>query len=249
MNRGLLEAALERPKTAFYGREQYPELYQKAAVLMEDICKNHAMSDGNKRIAVAAAETMARINGCRLILPLKAVRLLADTAMDGGDQMSGQIQAWFKAHVASNPVQLRIMLDEIIDENGAIDEILKRGGEKITKTLDEWLAFDSHPELRTVGGRAQPGSGGSRAQSRRHARFSRQTPAPRRHTAARFGNIRGAQPARIRSTLCPDVQARSVVRPRLSRRVDGVGARLWCVRVHVRGSRVLEARAPPEFQG
>ena len=149
MNEGLLKAALERPKTAFYGKEQYPEIYQKAAVLMEAICKNHALSDGNKRTAVAAAEMMVRINGCRLILPLKAVRLLADTAMDGGDQMSGQIQAWFKAHVASNPIQLRIMLDEIIDENDAIDELLKRGGgEKIASVLDEWLAFDNHPELR-----------------------------------------------------------------------------------------------------
>lgn len=34
INRGQLEFALEKPRMTLFGAEQYPELYQKAAVLM-----------------------------------------------------------------------------------------------------------------------------------------------------------------------------------------------------------------------
>ena len=41
MNRGQLELILDKPRMVLCGKEQYPELYQKAAVLMESICKAH----------------------------------------------------------------------------------------------------------------------------------------------------------------------------------------------------------------
>ena len=150
MNRGQLEAALERPKSAFYGREQYPELYQKAAVLMEALCKSHALSDGNKRTAMAVTQMMVGSNGCRLVLPLKSVRLLVDTAMDNDNRMSDEIQAWFKVHVASNPVQLRIMLEENMQENRIVEELWKQDRNKAGKMLDAWLAFDNYPELKEM---------------------------------------------------------------------------------------------------
>ena len=55
MNKGLLESSLEMPKLSLFGKEQYPELYQKAAILMETLTKNHCLSDGNKRCGMIAA--------------------------------------------------------------------------------------------------------------------------------------------------------------------------------------------------
>lgn len=163
MNRGQLEAALDRPKAAFGGQEQYPDLHQKAAVLMETICKNHTLSDGNKRTAMAAADFMVRLNGCRLVLPAKSVRLLVDTAMDSDDRMSEEIQAWFKIHIARNSVQLRIMLDEILEEEATIDGLLERGEHgKVRDTLDAWMAYDNYPEIEE-----RPGAGPGQSWIRR----------------------------------------------------------------------------------
>ena len=62
-NRGQLEFALEKPKMIIYGSEQYPELYQKAAILTETITKAHVLSDGNKRTAMLVAQLMINANG------------------------------------------------------------------------------------------------------------------------------------------------------------------------------------------
>ncbi len=64
--RGLLEAASSRPRTAAFGRDAYPDLYTKAAALLHSLAKNHALVDGNKRLALAAAIAFLGINGERL---------------------------------------------------------------------------------------------------------------------------------------------------------------------------------------
>ncbi len=48
---GLLDAAAQRPRTSLYGQDAYPSLHEKAAVLLESLARNHALIDGNKRIA------------------------------------------------------------------------------------------------------------------------------------------------------------------------------------------------------
>lgn len=47
----LLHSAVERPKASFNGRDLYPNVWLKAAALLQSICLNHAFSDGNKRTA------------------------------------------------------------------------------------------------------------------------------------------------------------------------------------------------------
>lgn len=132
-----------------YGKEQYPELYQKAAVLMESICKAHVLGDGNKRAAMAIAEFMVSINGKYLVMPLKSVRLMVDTAMDERDQMTEEIQAWFKIHVADNSIQLRIMLEEIVEEDNVINKLVEQGMySEAEKIVGKWLAFESYPEYK-----------------------------------------------------------------------------------------------------
>lgn len=60
---GLLEAAAARPRTTVFGDDAYPSLSEKAAALLHSICKNRALVDGNKRLALLAADVFLRING------------------------------------------------------------------------------------------------------------------------------------------------------------------------------------------
>lgn len=63
---GLLDAAVARPKAIVFGVDAYPELWDKAAALLQSLARNHALVDGNKRTAWAAAWTFLHINGFQL---------------------------------------------------------------------------------------------------------------------------------------------------------------------------------------
>jgi death-on-curing protein len=60
---GLLDSACHRPPASFFGQEAYPTLAGKAAALMHSLAGNHALVDGNKRLALLAAVVFLRING------------------------------------------------------------------------------------------------------------------------------------------------------------------------------------------
>lgn len=47
---GLLDSAVHRPQSTVFGVDAYPNLDQKAAVLLESLVRNHALIDGNKRL-------------------------------------------------------------------------------------------------------------------------------------------------------------------------------------------------------
>jgi death on curing protein len=65
---GLLEAALARPRASAFGKDAYPTLDAKAAALLHSIARNHALIDGNKRLALAALLAFYGLNGRRLTL-------------------------------------------------------------------------------------------------------------------------------------------------------------------------------------
>jgi death-on-curing protein len=65
---GLLEAALARPRATAFGKDAYPHLDAKAAALLHSIARNHALIDGNKRMALAAVIAFYGLNGRRLTL-------------------------------------------------------------------------------------------------------------------------------------------------------------------------------------
>ena len=48
---GLLESALARPQSTVFGADAYPTLHTKAAALLHSLARNHALVDGNKRLA------------------------------------------------------------------------------------------------------------------------------------------------------------------------------------------------------
>ena len=62
---GLLDAAVARARSSVFGQDAYPTIELKAAALIHSICRNHALVDGNKRLALVAGATFLRLNGPR----------------------------------------------------------------------------------------------------------------------------------------------------------------------------------------
>ena len=63
---GLLEAAVTRSQATVFGKDAYPSLDAKAAALLHSLARNHALIDGNKRLALAGVIAFYGLNGRRL---------------------------------------------------------------------------------------------------------------------------------------------------------------------------------------
>jgi death-on-curing protein len=59
---GLLESAVARPRTSVFGEDAYATFPDKVAALMHSIARNHALIDGNKRLAWSAARLFCLMN-------------------------------------------------------------------------------------------------------------------------------------------------------------------------------------------
>lgn len=60
---GLLASAAGRPQSSAFGEDAYPTFASKAAALMHSLARNHALVDGNKRLAWAATRVFCLLNG------------------------------------------------------------------------------------------------------------------------------------------------------------------------------------------
>ncbi len=67
---GLVASAAARPRTTVFGQDAYPGVWEKAAALMESLGRNHALVDGNKRLAWNATWLFLGLNGQVLRAPL-----------------------------------------------------------------------------------------------------------------------------------------------------------------------------------
>ena len=56
-----------------FGKDAYTDLDAKAAALLHSVARNHALIDGNKRLALASIIAFYGLNGRRLILTNDAV--------------------------------------------------------------------------------------------------------------------------------------------------------------------------------
>ena len=78
---GLLESALARPQATAFGEDAYVGVHDKAAALLHSLARNHALVDGNKRLALAATLAFYGMNGLRLTLTNdEAYTLVVDVA-------------------------------------------------------------------------------------------------------------------------------------------------------------------------
>jgi death-on-curing protein len=59
---GLLDSATGRPRSTAFGEDAYPTLALKAAALLHSLARNHALVDGNKRVAWLATVVFLDLN-------------------------------------------------------------------------------------------------------------------------------------------------------------------------------------------
>lgn len=63
---GLLGSAVARPQTSAFGDDAYPDIWTKAAALLQSIVTNHALIDGNKRLGWLSTAVFLEINGTEI---------------------------------------------------------------------------------------------------------------------------------------------------------------------------------------
>ncbi len=80
---GLLEAACARPRASVLGDEAYPTLELKAAALLHSLVRNHALADGNERLAWLATVVLLDLTGNTVDLDDDAAFELVMAAAEG----------------------------------------------------------------------------------------------------------------------------------------------------------------------
>ena len=95
---GLLESALARPRASVFGQDAYPDLHLKAAALLHSLARNHALVDGNKRLAWTACRTFLAINGQWISAPeddrFEFVMQVATVVLADLDKIADRLRAW-----------------------------------------------------------------------------------------------------------------------------------------------------------
>ncbi|SON62698.1 Toxin Doc [Mycobacterium simulans] len=95
---GLLESAVARPRASVFGQDAYLDLQLKAAALMHSLARNHALVDGNERLAWTACRTFLAINDQWIGAPederFDFVIGVASGAMSDLDEIVEQLRSW-----------------------------------------------------------------------------------------------------------------------------------------------------------
>ncbi|HEV2361784.1 MAG TPA: Fic family protein [Acidimicrobiales bacterium] len=89
---GLLESAMHRPRAGAFGEDAYPTIELKAAALLHSLTKNHALVDGNKRLAWLCTVVFCDLNNRRSDLSDDAAFTLV-WEVAGSDIELGEIAA------------------------------------------------------------------------------------------------------------------------------------------------------------
>lgn len=95
---GAIESAVARPQSGYY-----EDAVAEAAALMESLMMNHGFVDGNKRVAVAAADVSLRLNGHYLAAdPIDAYDFI-DSLFAARDVRLDRIEPWLRENSEALP--------------------------------------------------------------------------------------------------------------------------------------------------
>lgn len=95
---GLLAAAAGRPQVTAFGDDAYPTFTDKAAALLHSLVRNHALVDGNKRLAWSATRVFCLLNRRDLTYTVDEAESLMLSAASGEIDVP-EIAAWLKIHL------------------------------------------------------------------------------------------------------------------------------------------------------
>ena len=93
----LAGSALFAPFASFDGHDFYPDLFDKAAVLVSRLARNHPLSNGNKRAAYATLDVFLARNGYHLIPDLPDAALMPKVA--AGTVSEDDLADWIRKNV------------------------------------------------------------------------------------------------------------------------------------------------------
>lgn len=101
----LADSALASPAASYGGHEFYPDPIVKASVLCSHLSKNHAMPDGNKRLAYVSMTVFLQVNGYTWTEPDPAdvdtmIRTVTAGDLDD-DVMMDEFVAWIREHAVA----------------------------------------------------------------------------------------------------------------------------------------------------
>lgn len=94
---GRLKSVAEAPAQEVFGVEQYPDIYQKAAVYLRNIIADHPFFDGNKRTGLTVASVFLIRNGVRLTASPKELEDFTVTVATDHLDISA-IAIWLSEH-------------------------------------------------------------------------------------------------------------------------------------------------------
>ena len=66
LDAGAIQSAVARPQATAFGEDAYPNVWEKAAALMQSLACNHGFTDGNERTAWTVTMAFLTRNGHRL---------------------------------------------------------------------------------------------------------------------------------------------------------------------------------------
>jgi death-on-curing protein len=97
---GLLESVVARPRATFDGRELNPDLFTKAAALMDSLINNNPFVDGNKRTGITSAGLFLRINGWKLTAISEELEMCALRVATVGMKVA-ELALWLRGNTLS----------------------------------------------------------------------------------------------------------------------------------------------------
>lgn len=114
VNESCIENRVVEPQTIYWGAEQYPGLFKKAAVYMHRITTSHCFADGNKRAAVIATDLFLKFNGYKISASQKD---LYDYCLLIGNHETRpnleEVEEWLQLHSQPYTIDLEELSDFI----------------------------------------------------------------------------------------------------------------------------------------
>jgi death-on-curing protein len=93
---GLLGSATARPQTVLFGEDAYPDIWLKAAALLQSLVNNHALVDGNKRLAWLATAVFLELNGVAIAQAINDDVYDLVVAVAAGNPSVEEIAQWLR---------------------------------------------------------------------------------------------------------------------------------------------------------
>jgi death-on-curing protein len=96
-----IKSVVDAPRQEVFGSEQYPDLFEKAAVYARNIIQDHPFTDGNKRTGITIALMFLQRNNYK---PVARKGELEDFAVKIATDHLGvpAIASWLRSHSSSN---------------------------------------------------------------------------------------------------------------------------------------------------